>query len=80
MYNTSNKQYTDEADNRHELMYKGYYPKKFVKGNINYLDHNILCLENRQPVFSEGKEEYMFHDSITRSKSALTVFELYKIA
>ena len=37
----------DEIDNRLKYRYKGGHAKKRVKGNINYLDNNILGLENR---------------------------------
>lgn len=67
----------NEIDNERKLIYKGHYPRKVVQGNINYLDHNILCLENRKPIYNEGKDEYLLHDSseiMTRSRSAIAVY------
>jgi len=50
----------EEIDSQLKLKYKGYYPKKAVKGNINYLDHNILSLGNRLSVSKADG----FYDSV----------------
>eukprot|EP01022_Parablepharisma_sp_SALTPOND_P024975 TRINITY_DN564_c0_g1_i1.p3 TRINITY_DN564_c0_g1~~TRINITY_DN564_c0_g1_i1.p3 ORF type:complete len:571 (-),score=85.77 TRINITY_DN564_c0_g1_i1:2413-4125(-) len=44
---------TDELDARLRLRYRGKCPKRTVTGNINYLDHNVLGLENRTMLNAE---------------------------
>ena len=66
----------EDTNSNPKLMYKGCYPKKVIKGNINYLDHNILSLENRHPVSGAENDGYSFHESVdvtSRSKSSLSV-------
>jgi len=41
---------TDELDKRLSHRYKGKAAKKSVSGNVNYLDHNILNLQNRTAI------------------------------
>jgi len=60
----------EEIDNRKKLLYRGHSPKRFVPGNINYLDHNILSLSNRSYVCSTPKDEfYDSFEAVSRRKS-----------
>ena len=45
--------------------YKGSKPKKRVDGNLNYYDHNILGLENRQSS-NINEEEFTWYISSER--------------
>ncbi len=59
--------------------YKGKCPKGQVKGNINYLDHNIFALDNRIPVrraVERNSELYDSTDSATRAKRSIPVLHL----
>eukprot|EP00826_Nyctotherus_ovalis_P039175 TRINITY_DN3742_c0_g1_i3.p1 TRINITY_DN3742_c0_g1~~TRINITY_DN3742_c0_g1_i3.p1 ORF type:complete len:300 (-),score=37.63 TRINITY_DN3742_c0_g1_i3:66-965(-) len=55
----------EEMDSRRKLMYRGRSPRRFVPGNVNYLDHNILSLGSRNLVCSTPKDQ--FYDSFEAS-------------
>ena len=60
---------TDELDKRLGFRYKGRHSKKYVEGNINYLDHNILKLNNRSPIIDFGiKDPEQFYESEIKLK------------
>lgn len=47
---------SSEIDARLKLRYRGKSTKRQVSSNVNYFDHNILGLENREQ--SETASEY----------------------
>lgn len=67
----------EEIDSQLKLKYNGHYPKKLVKGNINYLDHNILSLGNRQSV-SNAKDNGLYDSVNAAYRSGSSVNLQYK--
>lgn len=60
----------EELDNRRKLLYRGHSPRRFVPGNINYLDHNILSLGNRSYICSTPRDDfYDSFEAISRRES-----------
>lgn len=55
---------TNQMEVQAELLYRGCCSRRFVPGNINYLDHNILSLQNRTKILNTEKIQDPFYESI----------------
>lgn len=63
---------------RRQGLYKGLNPRRYVQGNVNYLDHNILSLSNRVQAYTVNKTKeslYNFNQREPRGKSVFDVKE-----
>ena len=61
-----------EVEARFRVKYRGHTPKKMIPGNLNYYDHNILGLSNRngtQKVDHDGTTVFESTDTLKRNRS-----------